>query len=46
MRSVENVSIIPSTMDSNLLDGTKITRTLKNIFVYIENLPTSSSLTV
>jgi hypothetical protein len=42
MRSVENVSIIPSTMDSNLLDGTKITRTLKNIFVYIETLPTPS----
>jgi hypothetical protein len=42
MRSVEDVSIIPSTMDGNLLDGTKITRTLKNIFVYIEDLPSST----
>jgi len=43
MRSVEDVSTIPSTMDGNLLDGTPITRTLKNIFVYIEDLPTPSS---
>ena len=45
MRSAENISTIPSTMDGNLLDGTQITRTLKNIFVYIEDLPTPSSST-
>jgi hypothetical protein len=43
MPPINNVSTIPSTMDGNLLDGTQITRTLKNIFVYIETTPANTT---